>query len=142
MTTSTAARNYAGRPSSWNQDIDKIPESIDAGERHFSVSEIKKASDIAMFYLAASSCCPASPAIVNFEKCKSENKSFVSNSYWHRRVYPQGCGICNRIAANLAAFSSASGSRVAWVRDVCNLDKSVPVMPRRESGWKFSLTSE
>jgi hypothetical protein len=64
----------------------KIPKSIDAGERHFSVSEIKKASDIAMFYLAASSCCPAWPAIVNFEKRQSRNKSVVSNSYWRFRV--------------------------------------------------------
>jgi hypothetical protein len=46
------------------------------------------------------------------------------------------------IAANLAAFSSASASRVAWVRGVCNLHKSVPVMPRREPGSEFSLTSE
>ena len=37
--------------SPWDSDIGKIPESIDAGERHFSVSEIKKASDIAMLYL-------------------------------------------------------------------------------------------
>jgi len=118
-------------PSPWDRDIGKIPESIGAGERHFSLNEIKQASDIAMFYLAASSGWPASPAIVNFEKRKSRNKSFVSNGYWRCRVYLQGCGICNRIAANLAAFSSASGSRVAWVRDVCNLNKSVPVMPRR-----------
>jgi hypothetical protein len=80
--------------SPWDPDIGKIPESIDPGERHFSVSEIKKASDIAMLYLAASSCWPASPAIVNFEKRKSRNKSFVSNGYWRCRVYLQVCCIC------------------------------------------------
>jgi hypothetical protein len=64
------------------------------GERHFSVSEIKKASDIAMFYLAASSCWPASSAIANFEKRKSINKSFVSNGYWRCRVSLQVCCIC------------------------------------------------
>jgi hypothetical protein len=39
---STAARNDAGRPSAVGPDIGKIPESIDAGERHLSDGEIKK----------------------------------------------------------------------------------------------------
>jgi hypothetical protein len=65
--------------------IGKIPESIDAGERHFSVSGIKKPSEFAMFCLAASSCWPASSAIVNFEKRQSRNKSVVSNGYWRCR---------------------------------------------------------
>jgi hypothetical protein len=106
MTKSTATRNDAGRPSAVGPDIGKIPESIDAGERHLAVSEIKRASDIAMFDLAASSCWPASPAIVNFRKMRFKKKPIVSNGYRYRRVYLQGCGIWNRIAANLAAFST------------------------------------
>jgi hypothetical protein len=47
MTKSTAARNYAGRPSSWDRISAKYPNRLTPGERHFSVSEIKKASDIA-----------------------------------------------------------------------------------------------
>jgi hypothetical protein len=132
MTKSTDARNYAGRPSPWDRISAKYPNRLTQGEQRFSVSEIKKASDIAMLYIrTASSCCSASPAIVNFEKMPIKNKSFVSNGYWRCRVCLQASGICNRIAANLAAFSSACASRVAWVGDVHNLNKSVLVMPRR-----------
>jgi hypothetical protein len=42
MTKSTATRNDAGRPSTVGPDIGKIPESIDAGERHLAVSENQK----------------------------------------------------------------------------------------------------
>jgi hypothetical protein len=117
----------------------KIPNRL---TQAFFGRRIEKASDVAIFCLAASSCWPGSPAIANFEKPKSRNKYFVSNGYWCNRVYLQGYGIWGWIAANLAAFSSASGSRAAWVRGVCNLHKSVPVMPRRQSGSEFSLTSE
>jgi len=51
MTKSTAARNYAGRPSPWDRISAKYPNRLTQGEQGFSVSEIKKASDIAMLYL-------------------------------------------------------------------------------------------
>jgi hypothetical protein len=51
MTKSTAACNYAGRPSPWNRMSAKYPNRLTQGQQHFPVSEIKKASDIAMLYL-------------------------------------------------------------------------------------------
>jgi hypothetical protein len=52
MTKSTAACNYAGRPSPWHRMSAKYPNRLTQGEQRFSVSEIqKRASDIAMLYL-------------------------------------------------------------------------------------------
>jgi hypothetical protein len=42
MTKSTAACNYAGRPSPWNRMSAKDPNRLTQGEQRFSVSEIKK----------------------------------------------------------------------------------------------------
>jgi hypothetical protein len=42
-------------------------------------------------------------------------------------------------AANLAAFTSACSFFVAAVRGVCNPNKSVPAMPKRNSGTDFLL---
>jgi hypothetical protein len=41
------------------------------------------------------------------------------------------------LAANLAAFTSACSFFVAAVRGVCNPTKSVPAMPKRNSGTGF-----
>jgi hypothetical protein len=51
MTKSIAARNYVGRRSPWGRISAKYPNRLMQGEQRFSVSEIKKASDIAMLYL-------------------------------------------------------------------------------------------
>jgi len=51
MTKSTDARNCADRPSPWDGISAKYPNRLTQGEQRFSVSEIKKASDIAMLYL-------------------------------------------------------------------------------------------
>jgi hypothetical protein len=95
-----------------------------------SVSEIKKLPEIAKFSSGACSGCPALPAIDNFGKQKSRNKSFVSIGYWRRSVCLQGCGIRDWTAANLAAFSSAS----VWLaavdsRRLQSQNESVLVVP-------------
>jgi hypothetical protein len=51
MTKSTVACNYAGRPSPWDRISAKCPNRLTQREQRFSVSEIKKASDIAILYL-------------------------------------------------------------------------------------------
>jgi hypothetical protein len=104
---STAARND-GRAAfpPWDRISAKYPNRLTQANGISWSAKSKTASDIAMFHLAASSCWPASPAIVNFEKRESINKSIVSNGYRRSRVYLQGCGIWNRIAANLAAFGT------------------------------------
>jgi hypothetical protein len=99
-------------------------QSIGAGERHFRLSEIKKLPDIAEFRPRACSYWPALPAIdksrksainkyVFFVKCLAGFK----NSLTAARNSRAG-------AANLAAFTSASGLPVAAVRGACNPNKS------------------
>jgi len=106
MTNRPPPLNCSGRPT-------QLERSIEAGERHFLVSRIKKAPDIAVLGQAACSYWPALPAIDNCTKHSSINNPFISNGSTYLWICTSRSRVPERTAANLAAFSSASGARVA-----------------------------
>jgi hypothetical protein len=63
-------------------DICKIHKPIGASERHFSLSGIKKASDIANLYPGAFCHRPGAPAAADHGQDQSQNNNMISNSYF------------------------------------------------------------
>jgi hypothetical protein len=62
----------------------------------------------------------------------------ISDGYGYHLSWPARPGIRGQVAANLAAFASASGLFTAAVRGACNPNRYVPVPPMHSSGSEFS----
>jgi hypothetical protein len=62
----------------------------------------------------------------------------MSTGYVSLEIRLQGPQFREIVAANLAAFTSASGLFTAAVRGACNPNRSVPVTPMHSSGSEFS----
>jgi hypothetical protein len=79
--------------------------------------------------------------ICNSRKKKAANPKINylrSDSYGYHLNCSETLGIRGQTAANLAAFTSASGLFTAAVRGACNPNRSVPVTPMLSSGSEFS----